>query len=344
MRLMHYRKDGTEGDITNLIQRYVWSGDFREAARKLEVEVTVSVTDSNLPAVTIDAADLLVLYGDDDSELFQGYVFKKSKDRSGNSLSLRAYDGMIYLIKSEFSKLFLHVTAEQVASAACSELGVPAGVFATTGIPQSFPHLRKTGYEAIMTAYTTAGRQNGKRYMPRMNAGKLDVIEKGSIVAKRLVLAAEHILDSSYSEDIENMVNAVVITDDRGNRYGTISNPEWVHTYGLLQKVYQKEQGKDAVTIAKSLLQDLNREATMELVGGPDAFDLIAGNAVHIEEPYTGLMGVFWIDEDTHTFENGQYKVSLTLNFKNVMDEQEADEFEKETGSSSFSLTLNEYG
>lgn len=344
MKLLHYTKLGIESDLTTLIQKLTWSGDYREAARRLDVLVTTSATDTNLTSVTIDTADMLLLFGDDGKELFRGYVFKKSKSITANALTLTVYDGLIYLIKSKFSKIFLGVSAEQVASSVCAFLGVAAGEFAKTSIPQSFPHLAKTGYEAIMTAYTTAGKQKKKVYMPRMSAGKLNVIEKGSTVAKRIVLQTEHITDSTYTEDIENMINAVQITDEHGNRIGTISNQEWVQSYGLLQDVYQKEQGKDAQTMARALLKDLNRESLVELVGGPDTYDMIAGNSVQIKESFTGLTGLFYIDADSHTFQNGQHTISLTLNFQNIMDEQLPDSFNKSSsGAGNVTLTLDNY-
>jgi hypothetical protein len=328
MKLVHLPKSGVQKDITALAQRYTWSGDYQEAARRLELELTVSSVDTSIPVQVIDLADVLLLYNDEGTELFRGYVFKKSKTLTGNSLSVTAYDGMIYLIKSELSKVFKDVTAEQVAEAVCQELGVQPGDMAETGISQSFAHLGRTGYEAIMTAYTTAGKHNGKLYMPRMSSGKMNVVEKGAAVAKRTALSSAHVTESTYGEDMESMVNTVVITDDKGNRFGTVSNTEWASTYGLLQKIYQQEQGKDAPTMAKALLQDINREASMEMLGGPDAYDIIAGNAIQIREAYTGLTGLFYIDSDSHTFENGQHTISLTLNFNNVMDEQEADELE----------------
>ncbi|MDF2923177.1 MAG: hypothetical protein K0R57_2091 [Paenibacillaceae bacterium] len=345
MRLVHIAKDSKEQELTALVQRYTWTGHYQEAARKLELELAVSATDSSLPAVFIDLADMLMLFDDEGVELFRGYVFTKSKTLTGSTLSLTAYDGMIYLIKSQLSKLFTNVTAEQVARAICSELAVEAGSMAVTAFPQSFPHLARTGYEAIMTAYTTASKHNGKLYMPRMNAGKLDVIEKGATVARRLVLTDRHVVESTYSEDIEAMVNTVLITDEKGNRFGSVSNPQWAVLYGKLQQVYQKEEGKDTATMAKALLQDLNRQASMELVGGTDAYDLIAGNAVQIREEYTGLTGLFYIDSDTHTFENGQHMVSLELNFRNVMDEQQADKLDqpKSSAEEDIFLELNEY-
>ncbi|RTE05486.1 XkdQ/YqbQ family protein [Paenibacillus whitsoniae] len=346
MKLIHFDRAGTETDLTNLFLRVAWGGDYREAARKMEVELVASATDRNVESVVIDLASMILLYGDDGSELFRGYVFKKSKSITGNALTLTVYDGLIYLIKSKFSRMYYGVTAEHVASSVCSELGVAVGSLAATGIPQSFPHLEKTGYEAIMTAYTTAGKQNGRIYMPRMQQGNLNVIEKGATIAKRVNLETEHITDSTYTEDIENMINSVQITGENGVRFGTLSNSEWVTTYGLLQTTYRKEEGKDAQTMARALMQDLSRECSVELIGGVDTYDLLAGNAVIIKEAYTGLNGLFFIDADTHTFQNGNHLISLTLNFQNVMDEKEADAFRSSTSSTSggsFSLTLDNY-
>lgn len=51
---------------------------------------------------------------------------------------------------------------------------------------------------------------------------------------------------------------------------------------------------------------------------------MITGNAVYLIEPFTKQKGLFWIDEDSHTWKNGLHTASLTLNFKNIMREGEA--------------------
>ena len=52
----------------------------------------------------------------------------------------------------------------------------------------------------------------------------------------------------------------------------------------------------------------------------------IAGNGVEVYDQTTGLSGLFWIDNDSHTWENGIHMMSLELNFQNVMDYKESDE------------------
>lgn len=342
MKLVHRNRNGADKDITQLTQRYTWGGDYREVSRKLELSVTVSPHDVNLPEVPIETGEMILFFDDSGNELFQGYIFRKSKSYNGNELQLTVYDKLVYLVKSKLSKVFHKVTPEAATSIVCNELGIAAGELAPTNIPITFVHLGKTGYEAIVSAYFEASKQNGKMYMPRMNGEKLDVIEKGIITAKRLVLSNEHITDSTYSEDAEGMINQVIITDDKGNKIATVNNEGWSQMYGLLQDVYQKEEGKDPRTIATNMLKDLTQEASITMSGGSDTYDAIAGNAIQIKEGYTGLTGLFFIDSDTHTFENGQHNINLILNFRNVMDEQEIEKAEtKKKEDTNFTLNLD---
>jgi hypothetical protein len=52
-----------------------------------------------------------------------------------------------------------------------------------------------------------------------------------------------------------------------------------------------------------------------------------------LREKYTGLYGVFYIDGDIHTWENGLYNNKLTLDFKKLMDEKEVGSLPNATGS-----------
>jgi hypothetical protein len=107
------------------------------------------------------------------------------------------------------------------------------------------------------------------------------------------------------------MANFVVI--------GEVSNPDWVKAYGKFQKVYRKEDGVDAVTAARNMLQGIERKGTVEAIGNVDC---ITGYAVGIKDQYTGLVGIFQIDSDTHVWENGAHTMTLSVNFDEIMDEK----------------------
>ena len=177
----------------------------------------------------------------------------------------------------------------------------------------------KSGTEVV----AIKGKDGSFMYIPKMENGKLNVIEKGNTVAEYVLDGESNIIDSTYSESIENMISRVKIYDENGKQIGKVENADWIKKYGILQDVYKKEKGVNANTIAKSMLQGIEKTAEIEGLGN---MQCITGNAVKIKEPYTGLTGLFYIDNDEHNFSNGQHTMRLGLAFKNIMDSQEGGE------------------
>ena len=64
----------------------------------------------------------------------------------------------------------------------------------------------------------------------------------------------------------------------------------------------------------------------------------MTGDGVQVKDTHTGLVGLFYIDSDTHTWEGGNYTIDLELNFKNIMNEVSVGEDEKEEATSSNSI------
>jgi hypothetical protein len=318
MKIIHKNKD-----ITEIVTSITWSGDYKQAARKLEFGVAVSPHDYYLPKHYIALGDMIKLLDDKDKELFQGYVFTKEKSISGTEMMITTYDGLIYLLKSKGTYNFKNMSPEQITSKVCGDFGIPIGNLISTGITLNRIFDGESIYSIIMTAYTLASKRNGKKYIPRMINGKLHVIEKGKTVTEYVLDGESNIIDSTYSESIENMVNRVKIYDENGKQIGKVENADWIKKYGILQDVYKKEKGANVNAIAKSMLQGIEKTAEIEGLGN---IECITGNAVKIKEPYTGLTGLFYIDNDEHTWQDGQHTMSLGLSFKNIMDSQEGGE------------------
>ena len=119
---------------------------------------------------------------------------------------------------------------------------------------------------------------------------------------------------------MENAINVVKIYDENGNYKGQVTLDG---IPGILQDIYKAEKGHDMQSRARGMLKDIERTAEIEAIGDVEC---ITGNAVVIKEPYTGLSGLFYIDNDEHTFSNGQHTMRLGLSFKNMMDRQEGGE------------------
>ena len=307
-------------DLGQLIERAVWSGDAKQVARKLEFTLAKNTKDPNFPNVTLSEGDEVILQDDAGKNLFGGILIDIDKNAGSNTVSYLAYDLMFYVNNSELTKDFSG-TPEAIAAEVCAALGITPGNFAQTGISINNPCVQKTGYVVIQSSYTAAARQNGKKYMPMITElNRLSVIEKGVDCGVQMTAEA-NISEASYKMSLQNMVNKVLITDKKGKVVGTAEDTESQQKYGTVQKIIKEEKGKDAKAEAKAMLK--NGEASASVSGFPDDPRAVSGYSLLIEEPETGLLGKFYISGDTHTYENGKAVMALTLEFENLMDEQE---------------------
>lgn len=308
-------------DLSQLVEKVTWSGDSKQVARKLVFSVATKASDRFLPKVTINEGDT-VLFKDGEKTLFGGPVFDIDKSASGNVTTYTAFDLMFYINNSDINKVF-DDTPEAITAWICSHLGVPFGGAASTGIKVYLPCLGKKAYAAIMMAYTAASRKNGKKYIPLMkNATQVSVIEKGALCG--VVLDGSYYLTgATYKTSLQKLVDRVLITDKNGNQIGMVEDAVAQQKYGVVQRVYKQEDGKDANTEAKALLQTIEQSGAVTATSDTRA---VSGYAIAVQEATTGLYGKFYIESDTHTFENGKEEMQLTLAFSNMMDEQEIEQ------------------
>lgn len=312
MRIIHVSK-GNETDITQLVDGIKWSGDYKQVARTLSFGVLYSPTDKNVPKTNIELGDMIKMFGDGNRELFRGYVFTKDRQLSSNTIEFDVYDGLIYLTKSSGTYNFNNVTPAAITRRVAKDFNIDLGSMPTgRPIKRIFDNVNL--YDIIMTAYTFESARTGKKYLPNMRRGKLNIIEKGSYTAQFVLSSKETITDASFTEDMNNSINVVKMYDDDGNYKGEVKIDG---VPGRLQDVYKGDGGKKE---ARELLEGIGRNASVDALGD---FDCLTGNAVMVKEPHTGLVGRFFIDNDEHSFEDGQHRMKLGLSFDNIMDSTE---------------------
>lgn len=314
------QSDGSTNDITDFISTVSWSGSARQAARQLELPVLYSPYDKSISDPDIKPGDRLKLY-DESKALIDVMVHNRERSSEQGTITYSGYDNLNYLLRSNVTHNFKNVTPEKVAEIVCNELQVGMGKIAITGVniktllPQG-----EAAYNVIIKAYTKAHNANGKKYMPIMCGQKLFIIEKGEIVDGFTLNDKINITSSGYSETLDSMVNRVRIYDDKGKQIGEVKNSDWINAYGVFQDIYTKEDGANAVIAANSMLSGIEKTASIEAIGNVDC---ISGYGVKVKDTVTGLTGVFWIESDTHTWENGNHTMSLELAFKNIMDTED---------------------
>jgi hypothetical protein len=309
-------------DITEYVTAVTWSGSVSQASRSLEISVVYSPLDANIKYLQINLGDRLYLY-EDDKLLINAMVYTRERVSEQGTVSYTGYDELNRLLKSNGTYSFKNTTPEKITASICNDLKISTGSIIETKVP--IKKLLVDGenyYNIIMKAYTKAYQSNGKKYMPFVYNEKLYVIEKGEIISGFYLQDDVNITTSSYSETIENIINKVKIYNENGKQVGEVKDADSINLYGMFQDVYTKEDGVNATTAAKNMLIGIEKTASIEGIGNVSC---ISGYGIKIKDSITGLTGKFWIDNDTHTWENGFHTMSLELTFKNLMDTQEDD-------------------
>ena len=328
-------------NITGYTTSVTWTGSAKQAARSVVFNVAYSPNDKEVKVLNIKLGDKIVFYPgypDDTKTKFVGMVTGRDRKSEAGELSYTARDGMMHLLRTSGTYKFVNKTPEKITSLVCKDVKVKTGNLAKTKIPiQKIFFQERSYYEIIMAAYTKAYRKNKKQYIAQMNRDKLEVIEKGKIIPDFYIRQGERITDSSYSENIDNMVNRVYIYNSSNQKIGSISNSKWEDKFGIFQNAISVDSGSGTQE-AKAELHGVDKTASLTMIGNCRC---VSGLGVIIEDSRTGLKGKFWIENDSHQWSGGIYTTTLELAFKNIMDKQEEDEEQNTESSSSETDTSN---
>lgn len=328
-------------NITGYTTSVTWTGSAKQAARSVAFNVAYSPNDKEVKVLNIKLGDKIVFYPgypDDTKTKFVGMVTGRDRKSEAGELSYTARDGMIHLLRTNGTYKFVNKTPEKITSLVCKDVKVKTGDLAKTKISiQKIFFQERPYYEIIMAAYTKAYRKSKKQYIAQMNRDKLEVIEKGKIIPDFHIRQGERITDSSYSENIDNMVNRVYIYNSSNQKIGSISNSKWADKFGIFQNSISVDSGSGTQE-AKAELHGVDKTASLTMIGDCRC---ISGLGVIIEDSRTGLKGKFWIENDSHQWSGGIYTTTLELAFKNIMDKQEEDEEQNTESSSSETDTSN---
>jgi cell wall-associated NlpC family hydrolase len=303
-------------DITEYISSFEWSGSASQCSRVLSIEVANSPYDKDFKSLNIKTGDTIKMYDDAGKLRFVGGVQERARQGEAGTLPYKAQDYMIHLLRSKATYKFKEKTAEAISKKICLDAKVKPGNLAKTKVKIGKMICEGMGlYDIILAAYRKAAKKTGKKYIVQMDGAKLDVEVKGGIIANYELDPSTSITASHYSESTSEVINKVAIYK-KNKRIGTVQSKESVKKYGIFQEALSIEKGKGK-TEAKKMLQGISKNANVEAIGDIRA---VAGKGVKIKDPGSGLTGVFWIENDTHRFENGVHVMNLALTFKNIMD------------------------
>jgi hypothetical protein len=313
-----YQDDHEAVYLDPIVKSIRWSGDVKQAARKLVVELT-NTDQLRDRLVSLEKGNELRLLIGDQKELFRGVIFADSMD-SGGQMTLTAYDENIYLTKSKDSKIFREQKASEIIKRLCNEFSVPMGQIDDTGfvIPKLI-YRDKTLFEMMVMSLTVSEKQNGQRFLLSSREGKLLLLARKEQTVKWVLENGVNIVNASYSQSIEEMKTQVKVTGGDPKKKelsASVKDQELIKRYGVMQHLEKAKQDMTKSQIeqlAKQLLKDLatiDDEARVQCLG---IDEVVAGSAVYVKEAITGIVGGYYVSSDEHSFGNGSHTMSLTL-------------------------------
>ncbi len=314
--------DGTTANITQLCRSITWTGDWRNAARTLRYSPVVSAADVHLPRAPTELGGSVQFWRGSDL-LMDAFALERTRDSLGNTIDVTAYDRGLYLTRNSDFRRVENQTAEAVTASVCGKFGIPVGELAATGVPltRNFPGV--TVYKIIMTMYSLAADQTGKQYRIRFRGRNLEVVEMKQSDESLRLKPGSNLLSCVTKESASSMTNSVAVYDDQYNLVTTQEDSEAVKLYGLMQAAIRSGAYEDPGSHAKQVLKENGLKTTITVNALGD-LRLITGNTVVVEEPVTGINGLFWILSDSHTWRKGIYQTKLTLSLEGLMDRQTA--------------------
>ncbi|WRS27210.1 hypothetical protein U6B65_12885 [Oscillospiraceae bacterium MB08-C2-2] len=311
-------------NATQLIPAVSWSGDYKQAARTLDFTLLCSASDHTIPTVECPlGAGVQLIEGGE--ALFDGFIISRTKNTENSQINISCFDRAFYLKRNKVMKKYTAARPEGIIRELAEEFGFKLGYIEPVNmqISRNFLGGNESVYDIMLTAYTLAANTTGKSYHIGFRGAALYITEKKPDNRTLVIKGRSNLIGASTTESIENMVNQVKIYDANGSFVREIQKAEEIKLYGRLQELIKQSGADNKAAEAQRLLDEggISQKITVDCLGNVAN---VAGGTVVVEEPYTGLYGLFYIDSDQHEWKRGQYYNKLVLNFKAMMDRKEA--------------------
>lgn len=274
-------RNNKKTDITQLVEKVTWSGDYKQASRKLEFSIISNKYDKKIPKVDIKEGYMVFFY-EDKKELFRGFIY--SIEKTADTISYMAYDHAQKLVNIKVNYNFKNKTASQITTQMLddySKYGLKKGSIVSDGVSWSKVFIGVSMYDTIMSAYTNSHASNGKEYMCYAKEGEICTALKGDIKLDVQFKEKENIISTTYKSSIENVVNRVIIVDDSGNKIGEEKNSNSIDLYGLFQEVVKAEsQTSETTQSATSEISTMAVSASTSSTTKNNSFSLNTTNSI----------------------------------------------------------------
>lgn len=318
---------GEQGyDVTQLVEQVKWKGRKGSSSRTLAV--TLIDDDGYKRArsgIDVEQGHQCI-FSYDGVELFRGIIMSQTQSNQ-KKLQFTAYDNGIYLANNKDTFCYENKTASDVFRDCCTRFGLPMGEVASCSY--KIPELTKsktTAFDAIADALSLDFDATGIRHHVASSKGKLSLLTRRENILQWVIEVGQNITSYSYSRSIEDIKTRVKMVSKEGTTVAEKSNAELEKKIGIFQEIDQPDESLTTAQVndlIESIMEEKGtpeRTLTVEAMG---IAEVISGIGVYIIIPELEISRTFYVDEDTHTFEDNKHTMSLKLNYANDLAKEE---------------------
>lgn len=318
---------GTQGyDVTELVEQIKWRGRKGSSSRTL----TVKLIDDDGYKHARSGIDVeqgqQCLFNYNGKELFRGIIMKQVQN-SKKRLTFTAYDNGIYLANNKDTFTYENKTASDVFKDCCTRFGLPMGEVAncTYKIPE-LTKSKTTAFDAIADALSLDFDATGIRHYVASEKGKIKLLTRRENIMQWVIEVGQNLSTYTYTRSIEDIKTRIKLVSKEGTTIAERKNSSLESKIGVFQNIDQPDESLTKAQINDLIDSMLDEQSTpertldVEAVGIPD---VISGIGVYIIIKELGLSRTFYVDEDTHIFEDNKHTMTLKLNYANDLSKPE---------------------
>lgn len=310
---------GTYKDISKLVQKIVVSGRKGAAPRTLQATLMDSEGYKHARAGINCGNGLTCVFFYGGKEVFRGLIMDDTTS-SKRTLTIKAYDELVYMTNNKDSFTFNNKTASAIFRDLCSRLGLKVGLCANTGYV--IPEITKRGnsyWDVMEDALSQTYKAKGIRYYVSSSKGIVNLMRRTE-ASNVIVLEPDVNIDSyERSRSIYDTRTRITLYTSKGEKKKEYINRALEKKIGVFRDVESVDSDVSAAEM-KEIIQTFKEEKalvqrSLKITNAIGCIDAVSGKSVYLRVPHLNETRIVYIDEDTHTFENGAHKMTLKLNY-----------------------------
>lgn len=310
-------RDGKYKDCTELVLKASVTGRRGDAPRTFSATLSDSEGHTRLDADCGEGQG--VFFYLDGKEIFRGLLMTDGRSNS-RKLILKAYDKCIYLCNNKGSFSFKKKTATYIFKYCLKKLGLKLGSAVNTG--HVIGELVKKGttyWDVIQDALSQTYQATGIRYYVYSEKGKIYLKKRAATTTMPVIDLKSNVLTYDMSRSIYNTRTRLTLMTSKGSKKGSSVNRALEKKIGKFRDIQTVDEDITKTEINQRIrafeleTSIVERELKIKADGN---IKCVSGSCVYVDISNIDTKRVMYVEEDTHTFENGHHTMELKLSYE----------------------------